>query len=271
MQYVYWLLLISALFVLLERLRPARREQPVLRRQLLCDLLYLLFNGHFWAVLTAGLIGPLATATDALLADLSLLPDSGLLDGRPFAIQFVVFLLVSDFLQWCVHNLLHRIPLLWQFHKVHHSAPYLDWVANFRFHWVEIVVYRSLLYLPLLFLGGDSAPLFAVILFATFWGHFNHANLDVGLGPLRFVFNSPRMHLWHHDASDEGGVGKNFGIVLSLWDWLFRTVYWPLDRPPERIGYPGDTEMPRDWLRQELFPLWRAGQRDELGDGRSEL
>jgi sterol desaturase/sphingolipid hydroxylase (fatty acid hydroxylase superfamily) len=96
-----------------------------------------------------------------------------------------------------------------------------------------------------------------VAVFATFWGHFNHANLEVGLGPLARILNGPRMHLWHHDASTEGGVAKNFGIVLSVWDFLFGTAYWPRDRAPERLGYPGDEEMPPDLPRQMIFPLLR--------------
>lgn len=256
--YLQWLLALSLVFFLLERLRPARAGQAALRPQLGTDLVYLLFNGHLWSVLTGGLVLGLAARTRDGLATAGLLPTGGLLDGRSLALQFVVYLLVSDLLQWCVHNLLHRVPWLWTFHKVHHSIHHMDWAGNFRFHWMELVVYRSLLYVPLLWLGGDPGPLFAVAVFATAWGHFNHANLDLGIGPLGYLFNSPRMHLWHHDASREGGVAKNFGIVLSLWDWLFRTAYWPLDRPPARIGYPGDDEeMPRHVLGQELFPLVR--------------
>jgi sterol desaturase/sphingolipid hydroxylase (fatty acid hydroxylase superfamily) len=190
-----------------------------------------------------------------VLARIGVLPEETLLFGWSFAAQFAVYLVASDFLQWCVHNLLHRVPLLWQFHKVHHSIHDMDWAGNFRFHWVELVVYRSLLYVPLLFLGGDPEPLFAVAVFATAWGHFNHSNIDIGIGALGFVFNSPRMHLWHHDASDEGGIAKNFGVVFSLWDWLFRTAYWPSDRAPQRLGFPADGEMPNDLARQALFPL----------------
>jgi len=260
--YLQWLLAISFAFFLLERLRPARAAQPALRGQLGNDLGYLLFNGHFYAVLTGSLAGAVAATSRDLLASVSLLPETGWLNERSFALQFAVYLLVSDFLQWNVHRLLHGVPWLWQFHKVHHSVQAMDWAANFRFHWGELVVYRGLLYVPLLWLGGSPEPLFAVAVFATAWGHFNHANLDLGLGPLARVFNSPRMHLWHHDASDEGGVAKNFGIVLSLWDFLFGTAYWPRGRPPERIGYPGDEEMPRLWPSQALFPLVRAGGRE---------
>ncbi len=258
MIYWAWLLGISVAFVLLERLNPARKSQPILRSQLANDLFYLIFNGHLWALLTGGVIGLVATRTDSVLQSASLFPETGLLTGRHFATQFIVYLLVSDFLQWSVHVLLHRVPFLWNFHKVHHSIHEMDWAGNFRFHWMELVVYKSLLYIPLLWLGGAGAPLFAVAVFGTAWGHFNHANLDVGIGPLRWIFNSPRMHLWHHDASTEGGVAKNYGIVLSIWDYLFRTAFWPKDRGPERLGYPDDDRMPTDLPRQMLYPVFPA-------------
>lgn len=257
MNYLYWLLGLSLAFVVLERVRPARANQPVVRPQLANDVGYLLFNGHIWALITGGLTGWIATSARTWLAARHALPAHGLLDGRSFALQFVAFLVAADFLQWCVHNLLHRVPILWSFHKLHHSVKQMDFLASFRFHWMELVVYRTLLYVPLLFLGGDAAPLFAVAVFATLWGHLNHANLDIDLGPLAFVFNSPRMHLWHHDRSNEGGTAKNFGIVLSIWDWIFGTAYWPRERAPASIGYAGDSEMPRDFARQELFPITR--------------
>lgn len=251
MNYLAWLLGISAGFVLLERILPERRTQRFTRPQLGNDLFYLLFNGHFWALLTGGFTGAIAAWVDARF------PMHGLLTGLPFAAQFAVYLLAADFLQWCVHNLLHRVPFLWQFHKLHHSVKQMDFLASFRFHWMELVVYRTLLYLPLVFLGGDPEPLFAVAVAATFWGHLNHSNLRIRLGPLAYLLNSPRMHLWHHDLSEEGGPAKNFGIVLSLWDWLFGTAFWPRERAPNELGYPGERELPRDVVRQELFPLTR--------------
>ena len=260
MNYLAWLLGISAALVLLERLRPARPAQGPLRPQLANDAFYLIFNGHLYAAFFGGVVGTVALWTRSLLGELSLLPADGLLEGTHVALQFGVYLVASDLLQWCVHRLLHAVPLLWQFHKVHHSVQRMDWAGNFRFHWMELVVYRSLLYVPLFWLGGAAMPLFAAAVFSTAWGHFNHANIDVGLGPLGYVFNSPRMHMWHHDASDEGGVFKNFGIVFSLWDFLFGTAYWPRDRAPARIGYPNDQEMPADLPRQLLFPLARRAR-----------
>ncbi len=260
--YWYWLVGISVLFVVAERVRPARPAQSVLRPQLANDLFYLAFNGHFYAVLTGAWIGALALWTREILAPvLPFAVEDSALGRQPWLAQFAIFLVAADLLQWCVHNLLHRVPFLWQFHKVHHSIHRMDWIGNFRFHWMEMIVYRGLLYLPLALLGGDNSPLFAVAVFATVWGSFNHSNIDVGIGPLGYVFNSPRMHLWHHDSSDEGGVAKNFGIVFSAWDWLFRTAYWPRDRTPERIGYSADAEMPPDLPRQLAFPVLRRSVR----------
>jgi sterol desaturase/sphingolipid hydroxylase (fatty acid hydroxylase superfamily) len=249
--------ILALAFVLLERLRPERPAQRLLRKEFAGDLAWLVFNGYVFALLV-GLLGfaaRAAHATDGLLAGLGLLPQEGWLAGRAFWVQFLVYLVARDLLEWCVHNLLHRVPALWAFHKVHHSIRELDWVGNFRFHWMELVVYRALLYVPLLYLGGDEAPLVAEAVFATAWGFFNHANVRARLGPLGYLFNSPRMHAWHHDLSDEGARHKNFGVVLSVWDHLFRTAYWPRDRAPARLGYAGDEEMPRDPLRQALLPL----------------
>lgn len=258
MSYLSWLITISLAFVALERVRPARREQPAWRPQLLNDLAYLAFNGHLYALLTAPLVAAVVSAVSSALARLGWRPEHAALAGLPFAVQALTFLVACDLGQWCVHNLLHRVPWLWTFHKVHHSARTMDWAVNFRFHWMELVVYRSVLYLPVAWLGGDPGPLLAAAVFGTFWGHLNHANVDLDLGPLGYVMNGPRMHLWHHDASPEGGRhGKNFGIVLSVWDWIFGTAYWPRDRVPAQLGYPGDDEMPRDWPRQLVFPLAR--------------
>ncbi len=255
--YVHWLVAISLAFVLLERLFPWRTGQPLLRPGFSRDLGFLALNGHAFALLTAGVNGWLAAQATELLQGAGLRIGGSPLTGWPFWGQVAAFLVVADFLQWCVHNLLHRVPALWTFHKVHHAVTTMDFIGNFRFHWMEIVVYKSALWLPLALLGASGEAAFVVAVVSTAWGHFNHANLNVGLGPLGHVFNSPRMHLWHHDQSDEGGAAKNFGIVLSLWDHLFGTAYWPKQRSPETLGYPGIEEMPQGLVGELVWPLSR--------------
>ena len=257
--YLHWLVGISLLFVAVERLFPWRRGQPLFRAGWLRDLGFLAINGHFFSLLTAGVNGWLAVEATRLLQAAGLRFDASPLAAWPFWVQVVVFLLVSDLLQWSVHNALHRVPLLWTFHKVHHAITTMDFVGNFRFHWMEIVVYKTAQWLPLALLGASGEAAFVVAVFGTFWGDLNHSNLNVSLGPLGYVLNNPRMHLWHHDASDEGGLAKNFGIVLSLWDFVFGTAYWPRDRSPAALGYPGIEEMPPGLAAELVWPLARRG------------
>lgn len=257
MEYWHGLIALALVFPIVERLWPERRGQGFRRRQWLNDWAYLALNGHVLAIVLWPLLERTAAATRSALEQAFGSLPAPWLDGSPFGLQLLAYLLVSDFLQWCVHRLLHGVPWLWQFHKVHHSARPMDWIANFRFHWIEPLVYRSLLFVPLMILGADSRVLFYAAILGTAWGFYNHANLRGSLGPLGWVFNSPAMHLWHHDRSDEGGKSKNFGIVLSLWDHLFGSAFWPRDRAPQDLGYPGDEEMPANLFRQMAFPWAR--------------
>ena len=259
--YFFWLLVVSGLCVLLERLRPWRKNQRLLRSQFGQDVFWLVFNGHFAGILVAHVAAFLfAWAVPALepLKSLRLIATS------PWAVRFLAFLVIKDFLDWSIHNLLHRVPWLWEFHKVHHSIEELDWIGNFRFHWMEVVVYQGLTYLPLVALGAGDSVILAVAVVSTLVGDLNHANLDISWGALRFVLNSPRMHVWHHDrywpALRPRGV--NFGIVLSVWDWVFGTAYWPSpeqapQQQPRGLGFPGMTEFPRSLAGRLLYPILR--------------
>jgi sterol desaturase/sphingolipid hydroxylase (fatty acid hydroxylase superfamily) len=68
------------------------------------------------------------------------------------------------------------------------------------------------------------------------------------------------MHIWHHEAALRGKAGVNFGIVLSVWDWLFKTAYMPLDRTPERLGFVGDDRFPDAFWRRMLIPFMDTGR-----------
>ncbi|MFT7679867.1 MAG: sterol desaturase/sphingolipid hydroxylase (fatty acid hydroxylase superfamily) [Planctomycetota bacterium] len=266
MNYLAWLIGISVAFALLERLLPARASQPSLRPQLGNDVFYLLLHGYFYGLLVGGLTAAGALATRDGMASIGVLPAEGFLQGLHVVVQFLILFVLSDFMQWCVHRVLHGVPALWRVHQVHHSIHQMDWAGNFRFHWIEVVLYRSVLYVPLVWMGASPGVTFTVAVCGTAWGHFNHANVKLDIGPMAYVFNSPKMHLWHHDASEEGGVAKNFGIVLSCWDWLFGTAFWPRDREPERLGYPEDDSMPANLALQLVYPLFSKGSADPTND-----
>ena len=136
--------------------------------------------------------------------------------------------------------------------------------GNFRFHWMEIVVYQGITYFPLVILGIDARVILAIAVVVTLIGHLNHSNLNITWGPLRYILNSPRMHVWHHDFDwpADRPYGVNFGIALSIWDWLFGTAWWPdadaaPRQQPARLGFHGIENFPRGILSRLTYPLSR--------------
>lgn len=258
--YAMALAAISLLVLALEWRFPWRREQPLLkRRSLPSDLAHLIFNGHFLGVLLYGIAAHhVLPQLDRLWAQLGLteLVYRQVAAAWPLWAQIVVALLAVDLLQWGIHVTLHRVPWLWEFHKSHHSVVdgEMSWMASFRFQWAEVVVYKSLSYLPLAFFGFSPAAVMTHAIIGTLIGHLNHANLNVDWGPLRYLINSPRMHIWHHDYEADGRSTVNFGIIFSVWDWMFGTAKLP-SHPPARIGFHGVEQYPRDFLSQMAWPL----------------
>ncbi|MCG3196856.1 MAG: sterol desaturase family protein [Candidatus Omnitrophica bacterium] len=251
------LIVLSILFALLERLRPWRREQRVWRKNLVADLFYLILNGHLIGVLVASVSPSLVYLLDLGLetVGLSRLVSLGLVSEWTFWGQFAVVFFGIDFLQWCIHNLLHRVPFLWNFHKTHHSITEMDWIGHMKFHWMEGLIYRTLLFAPFAFLDVRPEVLFWFGLFTLAMGYFNHSNLAVDIGPLGYFFNNPRMHLWHHTHPDCGPTNRNFGLNLSLWDWVFGTAHQPPDIFPERLGLAWEDDFPDALPMQLIYPI----------------
>lgn len=263
MSWIYpaFLLAVSALVMFAERLWPWRRDQKQLRPTLWSDAVHLVFNGHFLGLILFGIASfHLLPHVDRWLAA------QGWTDAIhrnaaadwPVWVQIPVALLAIDFVQWGVHNLLHRVPFLWKFHETHHSVQdgEMDWIVSFRFQWTEVVVYRVVQYLPLAWFGFGEVAIMVHATFGTLIGHLNHSNLDLGRGRWRYILNSPRMHIWHHDYDRGGGDTVNFGIIFSIWDWLFGTAYMP-DHQPRKLGYPGVEAHPTDFFSQAVWPAQR--------------
>lgn len=266
MNYTVWLFFLGLLFVVAERLHPWQKR-GLWRKQLGNDLFYLVFHGEYLGlVLAKAAVGLQALASGGpitLWQPLPWLANSSWpsASSLPAIAQLPILILVFDFLQYGIHNLLHRVPVLWRFHQLHHSLEEMDWVGNWRFHWGEVIVYRVLLYVPAALLGFSDSVLFAYGIWNTFFGHFAHANLPYSAGPLRYLVNTPAMHRWHHVHPSAGPLQKNFGITLSIWDWLFGTAYLPKGKGPERLGLQEQEKFPTNILGQWLWPFGWRGER----------
>jgi sterol desaturase/sphingolipid hydroxylase (fatty acid hydroxylase superfamily) len=256
--YFFWLLVISLFCFILERIVPWRKDQPALRNQFGQDIFWLIFNGHFAGMIIAYIAVFILDWINNLLNLFNLPPPEAvnLLYGTPFFVQFLAYFILSDFIEWIVHNLLHRVKVLWEFHKLHHSIIVMDWIGNFRFHWMEIVVYKSIKYFPLIIMGVQAEIIFLIAIFSTLIGNLNHSNFKTDWGILRYVINSPRLHVWHHDVVFHKKSGQNFAIVFSIWDWIFGTIYYPTHKlMPENLGFKDINEYPTDLFNRIIYPL----------------
>ncbi|TXD83520.1 sterol desaturase family protein [Subsaximicrobium wynnwilliamsii] len=264
--YFYGLIGLSLLVWGLEILFPWRKNQPVFRKDFWLDTFYMFFN--FFLLNLIVLIALSNTAAEIFN---DILGFSGLhvsnfelfdIDVLPRWLGLFIFFLISDFVQWNTHRLLHRVPMLWNFHKVHHSVKEMGFAAHLRYHWMEPVVYNSLLYIPIAIIGGFDAQDVAIVhFFAIAIGHLNHANLGWDYGKLKYIFNNPKMHIWHHakELPEHTKYGVNYGITLSTWDYIFRTDHIPSDGRDIELGFDEDENFPKDFLRQSIYPLKTKG------------
>ncbi len=257
-KYWFWLAALSAGCLAAERISPWRKEQKLARPEFVQDLFWLAFNGYFFAFVFGPVLRVINSGMDGLFVAAFHARANAVrfVAGQPLWAQFAAALVLADFIEWCVHNLLHRSNWLWRIHRVHHSIVIMDWIGNFRFHWGEIIIYNTFKYLPLALLGTRWQALLAAAVVSTAIGHLNHSNLNISWGPLRYVLNSPRMHIWHHEKEHRGKAGVNFAIVFSLWDWLFGTAYMPREALlPEAIGFKGQENVPAG-LANRFFVPW---------------
>jgi sterol desaturase/sphingolipid hydroxylase (fatty acid hydroxylase superfamily) len=260
--YFYGLIVISLAVFVLELVFPWRKDQPIFRKDFWLDTFYMFFNFFLLnLIILIALSNASAEAVNALLFKIGInLETFRLIDinALPKFWSLFIFFIVSDFVQWCTHNILHRVPFLWNFHKVHHSVKQMGFAAHLRYHWMEPIVYKSLLYIPIAIIGGFTAKDVALVHFFTITiGHLNHANLGWDYGFLKYVFNNPKMHIWHHSKKlpDHLPKGVNFGLTLSVWDYIFKTNYVPFNGKDIELGFHDDAHFPKDFINQELYPF----------------
>jgi len=263
--YFYWLLGLSLLVFALEIIIPWRKKQPIFRKGFWLDAFYMIFNFFLFSLIGYNALSNVGVELFNDFLGLFGIDNLVAIEVQDFPVwaQLLIMFIITDFIQWNVHRMLHRVPWLWKFHQVHHSVKEMGFAAQFRFHFVETLVYKSAQYIPLAMIGFGIEQFFVVHMFSVFIGHLNHANLDWSYGPLGYVLNNPRMHIWHHAKAlpPKHKYGMNFGLSLSIWDYLFGTAYVPKSGKDIEIGFDGDERFPHDFTGQLTYPFKEHSQK----------
>lgn len=245
------LLVTGFMFAPIERFWPHRAEQRLFRIEWREDLFYYLVS-----TMMVQLFAFLALAPQAIVNAQTSNWDQfrTWVASLPWVVQFVVAVILSDLFQYWYHRLFHKMPFLWGFHAVHHSAKAMDWLAGARMHFVEIVLLRAVTSLPLFTLGFAPSVLQAYIGFVYVYSSLLHANLAGDFDRLGHWLATPRFHHWHHGLEKEA-VDVNFAIHMPVIDKLFGTFHMPPGRWPQDYGVP--EAVPHGCWAQAKYPFVR--------------
>jgi sterol desaturase/sphingolipid hydroxylase (fatty acid hydroxylase superfamily) len=240
------------LFIPLERLFPKRAEQHIFRNEWREDLFYYFLSSMLVQIFAFTTFAPSNFILDNLKID-------GLrqwIAALPLLVQILAIMVLTDFVQYWLHRAFHRVPFLWGFHAVHHSAQQMDWIAGARMHFFEIIILRAATATPAFTLGFSQEALQVYLLIVYVLSTFVHANLNWKLKWMEKLLVTPRFHHWHHGIEKEA-IDVNFAIHFPLYDKLFGTYHMPKDQWPSGYGI-GGHPVPSGYWKQFLYPFKKA-------------
>lgn len=259
------LLICAAIFVPIELFLPKRENQTKFHPEWRTDMVYFVVS-H----LLIQIIGILAQLPAVhLFKNVGLDVLHNFVQSIHFIPQLLFALFVADLFQYSIHYIFHKVPYLWRFHAVHHSTVHMDWLAGSRTHFFDLVVVRSITFLPIYIFGFSTSVFSAYIIIVAIQAVLAHANTRINFGWLKYVLVTPQYHHWHHSA-DPKAYDKNFAIHLPVIDMMFGTYYPIGEEWPESTGL-GDVQFPKGFARQLVYPfLQDPSSTDHVVENKSE-
>jgi len=230
-----WVMLVP----FLEWLWPSRR-QKIFRKGLFNDLIHAFQPLSLHPFVVSGLAVSLSYFNITL-------SHSGLIH-LPWYINLIAIILIFEVSFYFFHLASHKIPILWAFHRVHHSSTILDSNSTTRSHIIDKAFFSSPYVLLIMLAKPDPEVLFLYTVFQSFWDRYGHSNVN---GPFFTgrIIASPHFHGWHHSTIPEA-INKNFSRDFVFMDYLFGTVYYPDKVIPHSFGEPGYSNniLVQHWL-----------------------
>ena len=239
------LFFLALLFIPLEKSFPAKKDQKIFRKGWLLDLCYFLGQYLLWS----GVVLWVLNYFDNRLGNIIPKGFQATIQKQPFWLQAVEVILFSDFLIYWGHRLQHKVDFLWRFHKVHHSAEHLDWLAAHREHPLDSIYTIGLINLPVFIMGFQMEALAIVVAFRGIWAIYIHSNVRLPIGPLRILIGAPELHHWHHDLERDRG---NYANISPVMDKLFGTYVCP-PHEPEQFGI--KEKFSKTYIGQLIWPV----------------
>ncbi|HYN39903.1 MAG TPA: sterol desaturase family protein [Rhodospirillales bacterium] len=220
---------VLALMLAWERAAPRRHDRPPRLRQITNIAL---------VAIDAALLRLLLPAAAVAASVLAQQHGLGLFNAvdLPAAVAFALTMVLLDLAVWAQHVAMHKVPLLWRLHRVHHSDVAFDVTTGVRFHPAEILL--SMLYkvAVVVLLGAPAAAVIAFEVMLSVSSLITHGNVRLPAAidrRIRRLLVTPDMHRVHHSIHREE-TDSNYGFTLSLWDQLFGTL-----RAQPRDGHAG--------------------------------
>lgn len=239
------ILFLAILFIPMEKVFPAKPGQKIFRPRWFTDLLFFLGQYLFWSFLVFWVLSYFSEWIFMIVPQ----GFRSTVASQPWALQVFEVVVLSDFIIYWAHRLQHKVDFLWRFHKVHHTAEHLDWLAAHREHPLDSIYTIGLINLPAFVLGFPLETIAGLIAFRGIWAIYIHSNVRIPLGPLRVLIGSPELHHWHHELERDRG---NYANISPIMDKLFGTYTCP-DHEPEHLGI--KEEFPKHYVGQLVHPV----------------
>ncbi len=239
------LLFLVLVFLPMEKVFPAKFKQKFFRPSWILDLCYFFGQYLVWGTLVLWAMNFFRTGLE------SIVPENfrTSVASQPWWLIAIEVVLLSDFIIYWGHRLQHKVDFLWRFHKVHHSAEHLDFLAAHREHPLDSIYTVGLINLPAFILGFPLEAIAGLIAFRGIWAIYIHSNVRLPIGKLRILIGAPELHHWHHDLERDRG---NYANISPIMDVLFGTYVCP-DHEPEKFGI--KEPFPKNYVAQMVFPL----------------
>ena len=177
-------------------------------------------------------------------------------------VALALYIIVLDFGEYWRHRFQHTFGWWWALHSIHHAQRQMTFWTDDRNHIIDDLIGAVWFSGLALLIGVPPGQFPIAVLVLRLAEALSHANVRLSFGWLgeRLVV-SPRFHRLHHAPLQPGEEGRNYGVLLPVWDWMFGTAEFK-----RRHEFPatGEPSVPEDlatgsWLRQQYSGAKRMG------------